>query len=179
MRLNPRRRIQNPLFPIHEVISDFHQQTLNQIEANFATQRIFPYEVYPNYREINEIRKKTGGWYSTGEGARSFEGSIVNANDANVTLEYRFNDYLRYVDVGVGGRTTANDVERGKNVRFRSRYIGRWNRSQGRSHRPAIMAEFRHQQRRIRDYLADFWGNEGEVELLNTFEGLHVDLGNW
>lgn len=179
MRLNEQRRIQNPLFPVHDVISDFHQQTLAQLEHNFATQRIWPYEVYPGYREVNEARKKMGAWYSTGEGYRSLDGSIVSADEANVTMEYRFNDYLRYVDIGVGGRTSAGDVERGKNVRFRSRYIGRWNRAGGSSHRPAIMAELRHLQTRVRDYLVDFWGNEGEVELLNSFDGLNIDLGRW
>lgn len=173
------KRIQNPIFPAHMVISDFHKQTLLQLQANFATQKIWPYEVYPGYRQINEIRKDRGEWYSTGEGIRSISGSIVNASERSVTLEYRFNEYLQYVDIGVGGRTKAADVERGKNVRYRSRYINQWNRAAGSSHRPAIMAELRHLQTRLRDYLVDFWGHEGEVELLNSFEGLNVDIGNW
>lgn len=179
MRLNARRRIQNPMFPIHEVISDFHKQTLAQLSQNFATQRIWPYEVYPGYRQVNEARRLRNEWFSTGEGIKSLDGSIVHADNANVTLEYRFNDYLQYVDIGVGAGTKAGDVERSKNVRFRSRYVGRWSRSQGSSHRPAIMAEMRHQQRRIRDYLVDFWGYEGEVDLINSFDGLNVDLGKW
>ena len=173
------KRIQNPIFPARVVISDFHKQTLAQIQANFATQRIFPYEVYPGYRQINEIRKKRDEWYSTGEGFRSIDGSVINATERSATLEYRFNAYLQYVDIGVGGRTNATGVERGKNVRFRSRYIGTWNRAKGSSHRPAIMAELRHLQTRLRDYLVDFWEMEGTVDILNSFDGLNVDLGKW
>ena len=179
MRLNETRRIENPLSPLNEVISDFHRQTLLQLQVNFATQHIYPYEVYPGYHQVNEARKKRDEWYSTGEGIRSIDGSIVRADEGGVTLEYRFNDYLRYVDIGVGGKVRAGDVERGKNVRFRSRYVSRWDRSSGRSHRPAVMAELRHLQTRVRDYLVDFWGLEGEVNLLNTFDGLNIDLGNW
>ena len=40
------------------------------------------------------------------------------------------------------------------------------------------MAELRHLQTRLRDYLVDFWGAEGTVDILNSFDGLNVDLGN-
>lgn len=165
------------MFPLNEIISDFHRQTLEQLEVNLVTQRVWPTEVYPHYGEINEIRRMTGGWFSTGAGARSFRGSIVNADEAgNVTLEYSFNDYMRYVDIGVGGRTSANEVDRSKNVRYKSRYISSWDRSKGRSSRPGIMPEFRHLQTRILNYLVDFYGHKGEVEILNTFEGLNFSI---
>ena len=38
------------------------------------------------------------------------------------------------------------------------------------------MPEFRHLQTRIRDYLMDFYGHEGEIEILNTFDGLNVEF---
>lgn len=171
------RRIQEPVIPMRTVISDFHRQTLLQLRANFITQKIFPYEVYPHYLEINQIRKKRGEWYSTGEGIRSLDGDVVRADEAGlITLQYTFNDYLQYVDIGVGGKTKSDDVERNKKVRYRSRYISRWDRSEGRSHRPGIMPEFRHLQTRIRDYLMDFYGHEGEIEILNTFDGLNVEF---
>lgn len=174
-----KKRIEEPVFPARDVISDFHIQTLRQLEVNFATQHIYPYEVYPHYKEVNEARRKMGMWYSTGEGAKSLDGEIIKASESDVLLKYTFNDYLRYVDIGVGGKVSAGEVERGRNVRFRSRYVGRWNRSTGRSHRPAIMAELRHLQTRIRDYLVDFWGNEGELILLNSFDDLNIDLGSF
>lgn len=43
------------------------QEALEAIENNFETQKIFPYEVYPGYREINE-EAGTGSWKSTGKG---------------------------------------------------------------------------------------------------------------
>lgn len=172
----PSNKIQEPIFPAKEVISDFHRQTLLQLRVNFATQHIFPFEVYPHYKQVNAARKKHGEWYSTGEGFQSLDGRIITADEENVTLEYTFNDYLRFVDIGTGGSTTASAVDRGKNVRFRSRYVSRWDRSAGRSHRPAVMAELRHLQTRLRDYLVDFWGETGELNLVQTFDELTVDL---
>ena len=171
-----RERIQEPLFSVGEVISDFHRQTLLQLKVNFATQHIFPYEVYPHYKEINEIRKQRGEWYSTGEGIQSIDGKIIKADEEEVTLSYTFNDYLRYVDIGVGGVTKSGAVDRKKNVRFRSRYISKWNRGEGRSHRPGVMPELRHLQTRVRDYLVDFYGKEGEMILLQSFDDLEINL---
>ena len=171
------KKIENPMFPMRTVISDFHRQTLEQINVNLVTQRVWPTEVYPNYKIINEVRRMTGGWYSTGAGARSFRGSIVKADDAgSVTLQYTFNDYMRYVDIGVGGKTSAEDVDRAKNVHFKSRYISRWDRKRGSSSRPGIMPEFRHLQTRIMNYLVDFYGYEGEVDVVNTFDGLNIQV---
>ena len=170
------RRIQEPTFSVGEVISDFHRQTLLQLKVNFATQHIFPYEVYPHYKEINEARRKMGMWYSTGESINSIDGEIIRADESDITLSYTFNDYLQYVDIGVGGKTTSGDVERNRNVRFRSRYVSRWNRGEGRSHRPGIMPELRHLQTRIRDYMVDFWGYKGEIAILNSFDDLEINL---
>lgn len=173
----PRRRIANPMFPLNEIISEFHEQTLMQIDANLVTQRVWPVEVYPGYRIKNEANKRQGLLHSTGQGVRSFRGSVVNADVAgNVTLEYTFNDYMRYVDLGVGSGTSAENVERSKNLRYKSRYISSWDRSEGRSHRPAVMGEFRHLQRRIRDYLVDFYGYEGMVDVINAFDGMNITV---
>ena len=173
------RRIAEPTIPMRTVISDFHKQTLLQLRTNFATQKIFPYEVYPHYREINKIRKQRGEWYSTGQGIESIDGDVVRADDEGyVTLQYTFNDYLRYVDIGVGQGTKAGDVERNKKVRYKSRYVSQWDRATGRSHRPGIMPELRHLQTRIRDYLVDFYGYQGVMEILDTFDGLNIDILN-
>lgn len=72
--------------------------------------------------------------------------------------------------MGVGAGTNYEDVESGKKARFQTRYVSKWDRKSGKSQRPAIMMELRHLQQRIANYLVDFYGYEGEVKLINTFE---------
>ena len=147
------------------------QQTINQLEVNTMTQCIYPKEVYNGYGVVNQKRKEMGMWHSTGEGAKSFGGKIIEAGEGGrVTMAFSFNDYLRFVEMGVGQGTKYEDVENSKKARYQSRYVTKWNRKEGKSQRPAIMMELRHLQQRIANYLVDFYGYEGEVALINTFE---------
>lgn len=165
--------IKNPIFSFNRVARQFFQQTINQLEANTVTQCIFPKEVYNGYAVVNQKRKEMGQWYSTGEGAKSFAGRIIEAGEGGrVTMAFTFNDYMRFVDMGVGQGTSYEDVESGKKARFQTRYVSKWDRKSGKSQRPAIMMELRHLQQRIANYLVDFYGYEGEVKLVNTFEEL-------
>ena len=159
------------MFPFNRVAALFFQQAINQLEVNTMTQCIYPKEVYNGYAVVNQKRKEMGQWYSTGEGAKSFAGRIIEAGEGGkVTMAFHFNDYLRFVDMGVGQGTTYEDVESGKKARFQTRYVSKWDRKSGKSQRPAIMMELRHLQQRIANYLGDFYGYEGEVKLINTFE---------
>lgn len=170
--------IKNPMHPFPEIAKLFFDQTLTQLEVRTMTQRIYPKEVYNGYSIVNQKRKEMGQWYSTGEGAKSFAGKIVEAGqNGNVTMAFEFNDYMRFAEMGVGMGTKYEDVDTAKNARVGTRYISKWNRKAGKSHRPAIMAELRHLQTRIRDYLVDFYGYEGETMLLNTFSDIsHIKL---
>ena len=104
--------IKNPMFPFNRVAALFFQQTINQLEVNTMTQCIYPKEVYNGYAVVNQKRKEMGQWYSTGEGAKSFAGRIIEAGEGGkVTMAFHFNDYLRFVDMGVGQGTTYEDVE--------------------------------------------------------------------
>lgn len=163
--------IENPIFPFTRVAQRFFQQTINQLEVNTMTQCIYPKEVYNGYGVVNQKRKEMGMWYSTGDGARSFGGKIIEAGEnGKVTMAFQFNDYLKFAEMGVGQGTKYEDVQSGKKARYQSRYISKWNRKEGKSQRPAIMMELRHLQRRIANYLVDFYGYEGDVMLVNTFE---------
>lgn len=170
--------IKNPIHPFPEIAQLFFQQTINQLEVNTMTQRIYPKEVYNGYSVVNQKRKEMGMWYSTGEGVNSFAGKIVEAGqNGRVTMAFEFNDYMRFAEMGVGMGTKYEDVESGKKAYYTRRYISKWNRKSGRSQRPAIMMELRHLQSRIRDYLVDFYGYEGETMLLNTFSDIsHIQL---
>ena len=158
--------IAKPRMPMKRVISMFHQQTLEQLGVNMVTQHVYPTEVYPGYKKINEERKRkahgdhTKGWFATGEGVKSFVGKIVSDDSAgNITLRYEYRDYLRFVDIGVGQGVKKTDVDRSRNINFKKRYISKWARSTaGFSHRSGIMPEFAHLETRLGEYLRDFYG---------------------
>lgn len=166
------------LFPMRYIADLFKDQTLQQLQINMMTQRIWPYEVYPGYRVRNERRKTLGGWVSTGEGAKSFEGSVIEAdeNTGMVTMSFRFNDYMQYVDIGVGAWGKAEDIERNRKVRYRNRYAN-WIPSGGKTHRPAIQPELSHLQTRLEDYVSDFYGKKYEFKMLDTFQNLTIFVG--
>lgn len=155
----------------------FLNQTLQQLKSNMITQHVWPYEVYPGYHITNEWRRLHGQWYATGEGLNSFEGNVIRAdeNTGIVTMSFKFNDYLQYVDIGVGAGRKADDVDRGKKVRYKNRYT-LWNAKSGKTHRPAIMPELRHLLTRLEDYTANFYGNKFEYQILETFDGLTINL---
>lgn len=166
------------LFPMRYIADLFKQQTLQQLQINMMTQRIWPFEVYPGYRVRNERRKAQGGWVSTGEGAKSFEGTVVEANENTgmVTMSFRYNDYMQYVDIGVGAWGKAEDVDRGRKVRYRNRYTN-WVPSGGKTHRPAIQPELNHLLTRLEDYVSDFYGKKYEFKMLDTFQDLTIFVG--
>lgn len=171
----PLTRKLTPIHPFHDVIDMFVRQAETQLEVNYRTQHIYPKEIYTGFRAVNAFRKaKAGGdhskgWFADGDGAKSFMGHVINADadQGKVDILFTFNDYLRYVDIGVGAGTTASDVDRARNVRYKSRYTPKWDRKAGRSHRPAIMPEMRHLERRIMNYLVDFYGSEAEMAILH------------
>ena len=166
------------LFPMRYIADLFKEQTLLQLKINLMTQRIWPYEVYPGYRVVNERRKLLGGWVSTGEGAQSFEGSVIEADEDTgmVTMSFRYNDYMQYVDIGVGAWGKAEDIERNRKVRYRNRYAS-WVPSGGKTHRPAIQPELNHLLTRLEDYVSDFYGKKYEFKMLDTFQDLTLFVG--
>ena len=167
----------NPIEPLHKAISRFHEATLMQVRANLVTQTVFPTEIYPGYRIINESRKAHGSWYSTGEGARSFTGRVVKAGEiGDVVLQYQFNDYLKYAELGVGKDRPAEKVDRSKKANYRRRYVNKWVPRSGRTHRPAIMMELRHLGTRLERYATDFYGYEAQFKIMDLFDGTILDF---
>lgn len=165
------------LMPLRYVAQTFLDQTIDQLMRNMQTQHVFPYEIYPGFAAINAMRKAHGGWAATGEGAKSFEGTLISADEQTgfVTMAIRHNDYMQYVDIGVGAGRKAEDVERSKKVKYKQRYT-KWDPSGGKSHRPGIMPEIRHLATRLSDYTADFYGNKFEYDVYETFEGLTIHI---
>ena len=165
------------LMPLKYVANLFKEQTLDQLEINMMTQFVWPRAVYSTYPEVNEYRRQHGMWHSTGEGYKSFEGVLYEADEKTgvVTMGFKYNDYMQYVDIGVGAGRHAEDVERGKNVRYKSRYT-LWAPSKGASHRPGIRPEINHTLTRLENYVQRFYDAKLDFQVLETFEGQPMNL---
>lgn len=161
------------LLPLRYVTNMFKEQTLKQLKANMQTQRVWPYEIYPGFHTVNEYRRQRGEWYANGEGVRSFEGEVYEADEDTgmVTMGFRFNDYMQYVDIGVGAGRKAEDVDRAKNVNFKQRYINKWQPRAGKTHRPGIRPELNHLLTRLEGYVQMYYDAKLDFKILETFEG--------
>jgi len=161
------------LLPLRYVANMFKEQTLKQLKANMQTQRVWPYEIYPGFHTVNEYRRQRGEWYAKGEGVRSFEGIVYEADEDTgmVTMGFRFNDYMQYVDIGVGAGRKAEDVDRAKNVAFKQRYVSSWMPSTGKSHRPGIRPELNHLLTRLEGYVQSYYDAKLDFKIMETFEG--------
>lgn len=159
------KAMHNPQWPIKKAVSTFHRQTLESLLEGARTQHVFPTEIYPGFRKVNEERKRKAhgdhnkGWFASGEGANSFEGRIVSDDSAgNVTLQYLYRAYMKFVDIGVMAGVKAGDVERSKKAKYDKRYISAWSPFTSYSHRPNIQRTLAHTETRLGTYLRDFYG---------------------
>lgn len=152
------------------------KDTIDALHRNFKTQGIFPGEVYPGYKTKN-AKTSRGEWKSTGAG---FDKIFFQINDAlsdkdisvrEATIDFFFNYYLKFVDMGVGRGRPIKKVKRDLDADFEVRYM-EWNSQEGSTHRPAIMMEFRHLSRRMQRYWAEHYKYEAEVALLSGIEGI-------
>ncbi|MCF0243446.1 MAG: hypothetical protein HUK06_01635 [Bacteroidaceae bacterium] len=155
--------------PINEVLARIANSTLDTMRYNFAMQHVWPYELYPGFAEVNKKRKAKGLWYATGEGLKSFS-TRFNATPGNESIYFSYNDYLRYVDIGVGQGTTADEVSTARKARKNRRYTSRWDRAEGRSHRPSIMMEMRHVATLLGEFFQDYYGMDGVAKVYPVFE---------
>lgn len=145
----------------------FAEDALRQFQTNFATQHIFPYAPYSEYYKRNEYYKKHGGWYSTGEGLKSFR-YHVTGDDMNTEIHFFHNAYLLYAELGVGRGNPWSKVVHDRKAHYNTRY-SRWLYREGMTHRPAISMELRHLQHRMQNYAEDYLGRNCSVEMLNVF----------
>lgn len=156
-------------------LKEWEEDTINALRHNIATQHVWPSLVYPRYDEINDIRRRYGSWYSTGNSLETIRSVIKNSNISafeDARIDFFFNEYLRYVDIGVGKGRKAEDIDRTRKARYKSRYAKKWDPKKGNTHRPSFMMEFRHLQRRMGFYLLNRFGYEGEAYLMSGFEDL-------
>lgn len=170
--------------PISQKIRLWAEETLQAIEKNFQTQGIFPAsEVYTGWFEKNE-QQKGSHWYSTGAGFDSFYFHVLHASqdfDVGVrdfAIEFMYNYYLNFVDMGVGKGRPISKVKRTLSADRDIRYMASWNPSEGSTQRPAIAMEFRHQATRMRKYMANRYKYDAQVVVLNVLDGLNINIGD-
>lgn len=158
-------------------------ETLEAIHKNFKTQGIFPEdEVYPGWFAKNAAVKGSS-WQSTGAGFDSFHFHILHASESlevgvrDWAVEFMYNYYLNFVDMGVGKGRPISKVNRTLSADRDIRYMSSWNPKEGSTQRPAIAMEFRHQAERMRKYMANRYNYEAQVLLMNALDGFDVNIG--
>lgn len=169
--------------PISRKLRLWATDTLQAIQKNFKTQGIFPSgEVYAGWFEKNE-NSSGSSWHSTGAGFDSFYFHILHASedfDVGVrdwAVEFMYNFYLNFVDMGVGRGRPISKVQRTLSADHDIRYMGGWDAEEGSTQRPAIAMEFRHQQVRMRMYMEQYYKVRAQVLVLNAIDGIQVDIG--
>ena len=170
--------------PIGEKLQILAHETLEAIHKNFKTQGIFPEdEVYPGWAAKNAAIKGDS-WKSTGAGFDSFYFHILHASEAldvsvrDWAVEFMYNYYLNFVDMGVGKGRPISKVNRTLAADHDIRYMSSWNPSEGSTQRPAIAMEFRHQAERMRRYMANRYKYDAQVMLMNSLDGFEANIGN-
>ena len=175
-------QLEKPRRPINTVLRSFARQAVQQLESDFRTQHIFPFEIYPGYAKVNERRRQkamagSGDWYATGQGIKSFHYEVMSSAEGNETIRIEFLDHLRFVDMGTAGGKKIETIQRGRKARHNKRYVAVWDSRGGEQHRPSIMREARHIEARMTNYLQDFYGREVMAQVYRTFSGMHaIDL---
>ena len=173
------REMENgPELNLRETLQKWEEDTINTLRHNIVTQHVWPSLVYPRYDEINDIRRRYGSWYSTGNALETLRSVIKGDTISEISdarIDFFFNEYLRYVDIGVGKGRKAEDIDRTRKARYRSRYARKWDPKKGNTHRPSFMMEFRHLQRRMGWYLMTRFQYEGSAYLMSGFEDMLKD----
>ncbi len=167
-------QLEKPRRPINVVLRSFARQAVKQLKDDFRIQHIYPYEIYPGFKRVNEYREKHGGWYATGKGIKSFQFDVISAANGNETIKIEYLAHLFLSNMGVVPGTTLEDVHRERKARYNKRYVAIWDNRGGETHRPSIMREARFLQHRMINYLQDFYAREVEVSVYKTFSGMHA-----
>ena len=164
-------QLEKPMRRPNVVLRRFAMDAVQALQANMQTQHVFPTEIYPGFRKVNEYRKDHGGWYATGKGVRSFT-SRLDATPGHEAISLGFRDYLRFVDMGTVGGRPLDVVRRDRKARHNRRYVRQWLAVMGETSRPSIMMEARHVASRMQRYYEDFYGRELSVEVFRDIADL-------
>ena len=170
---------------IGQKLNMWAHDTLEAIHKNFKTQGIFPEEeVYPGWFDKNAA-VRGDSWQSSGQGFDSFYFHILHAAEVfdvgvrDWAVEFMYNYYLNFVDMGVGKGRPISKVNRTLAADHDIRYMSSWNPKEGSTQRPAIAMEFRHQTERMRRYMANRYGSDAQVILMNALDWFEVNFDKY
>jgi len=170
-------QIDRPRRPMNVILRSMAREAMQQMQADFRTQHIYPYEIYPGFKRVNEQRKRNKSWHATGEGIKSFQYEVMDSSTGNISLRFEYLSHLDFANLGIVPGTKLEDVQRGRKARYNKRYVAIWDNRDGETHRPSIMREMRHTQHKLENYLQDFYGEEILTTVYKTFSGMHaIDL---
>lgn len=162
--------------PIGEKLQYMGEETIEAIRKNFKTQGIYPFEAYPGYLDRNS-KTSSRSWRSSGAAFDSFYFQIQDAANSwdisvrDARIDFFFNYYMKFVDMGVNKHTRIGDVNRTLTADHNIKYM-EWLGNRGSTQRPAIMMEFRHQARRLGYYMANRYKYDVQIGVIETLEDL-------
>lgn len=167
----------------------FAKQSEDAIRKHFRVQKIWPFEVYPGYKQ--ELEEHDDWEKPTGRAYKSIR-VTSNATPANASITVNFTEHLRFVDMGTMWYWTGpkghkvrrtlhfdEQVQHDRKANANRRYVNNWVVMEGETHRPILMMETRHIQARLTNYFEDYWGKELTFNILETigkFDGLNFTL---
>lgn len=167
-------QLEKPRRPINVVLRTFARQSVQQLQADFRIQHIYPYEIYPGFKRVNEYRKQHKSWHATGEGIKSFQFEVMSAAEGNYTIRIEYLSHLDFANMGVVPGVKGSEVQRGRKARHNKRYVAIWDSRDKETHRPSIMREARHLSARMTNYVSDYLGQEIQTYIYKTFAGMHA-----
>lgn len=136
---------------LNQTLERWAWYTLQSIRDNFRIQRIspfYPYSPAGKKGKSNPFRESTGNLYN------SIFYKILNAagND-HAKVDFFFNYYALYVDLGVGRGQSYSQVDNAQKRKRHKRYK-KWKGPGDRQSRPAVVPEIRYQSNRLARLLA-------------------------
>ena len=167
-------QLEKPRRPINVVLRTFARQSVQQLQADFRIQHIYPYEIYPGFKRVNEYRKQHKSWHATGEGIKSFQYEVMSSAEGSYTIRIEYLSHLDFVGRGQVPGVKADEVQRGRKARYNKRYVAIWDSRNKDTHRPSILREARHIEARMQSYISDYLGQEMQTYIYRTFAGMHA-----
>lgn len=145
------------------------EHVIQRLALNFRRQNIWPYGYpgpYKGYADTPAAKR------STGMGIRSLYAQVyAAAGGDSERITFFFNDYLSYVDMGVGGEQDLEKLRalgKDKDAKKAYRLHAKWKEMGDRQQRPFLMKEFRHQVMRLQAMLWAYYGERTKIVMLRA-----------
>ncbi len=147
------------------------EHVMQRIKLNFRYQRVWPFGwpgPYRGYANTKAAERSTGSAYKN-----IYTKVYAAAGGDTNRIEFFFNEYLQYVDMGVGrGQDLSELKARGKykDAKKPLTLHARWNGMGDRQARPALMKELRHQLRRLQSILWAYYATQSQIVMLSVLD---------